>query len=119
MEEINYADFAKVEFRVGEIIEAVDVEKSEKLIRMVVDFGEELGQKVVYSGIRHWYSPADLLNKKTVFVVNIIPKKIMGEESGAMIFAASTEVSASQRPPEENLSILILDKDLPNGTKVF
>lgn len=116
MELINYADFAKVEFRVGEIIEAKDVEKSEKLLRLLVNFGDELGQKIVYSGIKQWYSPADLLNKKTVFVVNMIPKKIMGEESSAMIFAASADATASQG---EKLSILILDKELPVGTKVF
>ena len=112
MEQITYADFAKVEFRVGEIVEAINVEGSEKLIRMIVDFGQDLGQKVVYSGIRHWYSPTDLLNKKTVFVVNIAPKKIMGEESGAMIFAAEDEAN-------DKLSILMLDEELPNGTKVF
>jgi len=112
MEQINYDDFAKVEFRVGEIIEAKNVEESEKLIRMIIDFGEELGQKVVFSGIRHWYSPDDLINKKTVFVVNMIPKKIMGEESGAMIFGAEDEKN-------NEMSILMLDKDLPNGTKVF
>jgi len=116
MEQITYADFAKVEFRVGEIIEAKNVEKSEKLIRLIVDFGEELGQKVVYSGIRQWYSPDQLLNTKTIFIVNMIPKKIMGEESEAMIFAASAEASANK---EEQLSILILEKDLPAGTKVF
>jgi len=116
MEQITYADFAKVEFRVGEIIEAKNVEKSEKLIRLIVDFGEELGQKIVYSGIRQWYFTDQLLNKKTIFIVNMIPKKIMGEESEAMIFAASAEASANQ---EEQLSILILEKDLPTGTKVF
>jgi len=112
MEQITYADFAKVEFRVGEIVEAKNVEESDKLIRMIVDFGQELGQKIVYSGIRHWYSPTDLLNKKTIFVINIVPKKIMGEESGAMIFAAEDK-------SDDKLSILILEKDLPNGTKVF
>lgn len=112
MEQINYADFAKVEFRVGEIVEAINVETSDKLIRMIVNFGEELGNKIVYSGIRHWYSPADLLNKKTVFVVNMVPKKIMGEESGAMIFGAEDEDG-------DKMSILILEKDLPAGTKVF
>lgn len=116
MEQITYDDFAKVEFRVGEIIDAKNVEKSEKLIRLIVYFGEELGQKVVYSGIRQWYSPDQLLNKKTIFIVNMIPKKIMGEDSEAMIFTASAEASANQ---EEQLSILILEKDLPAGTKVF
>ena len=112
MEQITYDDFAKVEFRVGEIVEAIEVEKSEKLIRLVVDFGKELGQKIVYSGIKKWYSPADLLNIKTVFVVNMIPKKIMGEESGAMIFGAEDEEN-------NQMSLLTLDKDLPAGTKVF
>lgn len=112
MEQITYNDFAKVEFRVGEIVEAREVENSEKLLRLIVNFGEELGQKVVYSGIKEWYSPADLLNKKTIFVVNMIPKKIMGEESEAMIFGAEDEEN-------KIMSILILDKDLPAGTKVF
>ncbi|HOY61021.1 MAG TPA: hypothetical protein PK045_00780 [Candidatus Woesebacteria bacterium] len=112
MEQITYDDFAKVEFRVGEIIEAKNVEKSEKLIRLIVNFGEELGQKIVYSGIRQWYSPADLLNKKTIFIINMIPKKIMGEESEAMIFGAEDE-------EKNEMSILILEKDLPAGTKVF
>jgi methionyl-tRNA synthetase len=112
MEQISFDDFAKVEFRIGEIVEAKNVEESDKLIRMIVDFGEELGQKIVYSGIRHWYSPTDLLNIKTIFVVNIIPKKIMGEESGAMIFAAEDEAN-------DKLSILKIEKDLPSGTKVF
>jgi len=116
MEQITYADFAKVEFRVGEIMEVKEVENSEKLLRLVVNFGDDLGQKVVYSGIKQWYSPADLLNKKTVFVVNMVPKKIMGEESSAMIFAASADATASQG---EQISILILEKDLPAGTKVF
>ena len=112
MDQITYGDFAKIEFRVGEIVEATNVEESEKLIRMVVDFGDEVGKKIVFSGIRRWYQPEDLLNKKTVFVVNMIPKKIMGEESGAMIFGAETENG-------ETMSILILEKQLPPGTKVF
>lgn len=112
MEQIKYDDFTKVEMRVGKIIEAVNVEESDKLIRMIVDFGEELGNIVVFSGIRHWYSPDDLLNKKTVFVVNMVPKKIMKEESGAMILGAEDE-------DEDKLSILFLEKEMPLGTRVL
>lgn len=112
MEQITWNDFAKVEFKVGEIIEAKNVEASDKLIRMIVDFGEELGQKIVFSGIRKYYQPEELINKRTVFVVNMVPKKIMGEESGAMIFGAESEDG-------EKMSILMLEKDLPNGSKVF
>jgi len=110
MDQIKYDDFAKVEFKIGEIKEAIEVEGSDKLLRLQVDFGEE-SLRTVFSGIKKWYSPADLINKKTVFVTNIISRKIMGEESQAMIFAAESE--------SEEISILFLDKDLPVGSKVF
>jgi len=111
MDQIKYDDFAKVEFLVGQIREAVEVEGSEKLLRLQVDFGEE-NLRTVFSGIKKWYSPTDLIDKKTVFVTNIRPRKIMGEESQAMIFGAEDGSG-------ENMSILLLDKDLPVGSKVF
>ena len=111
MDQITAKDFAKIEFRIGEIVDAVKVEGSDKLIRMVVDFGE-IGEKIVISGIRKYYQTEKLVSKKTVFVVNMIPKKIMGEESEAMIFAAEDEVN-------DKLSILILENDLPNGSRTL
>ena len=118
MDQINYDDFAKVEFKIGEIKEAVEVEESEKLLRLQVDFGEG-NLRTVFSGIKKWYSPSDLVGKKTVFVTNIVKRKIMGEESEAMIFAASAEATASQGEPTEIVSLLIPDQDLPVGSKVF
>lgn len=109
MDQINYSDFAKVEFKIGEIKEATEVEGSEKLLRLQVDFGEE-NLRVVFAGIQKYYKSEYLIGKKTVFVTNVEPKKIMGEESEAMIFAAGDE---------ENISILLLDKDKKNGTKVY
>jgi methionyl-tRNA synthetase len=111
MDQIKYDDFAKVEFKIGEIKEAIEVEGSEKLLRLQVDFGEE-NLRTVFSGIKKWYSPTDLIGKKTVFVTNITPRKIMGEESQAMIFGAEDQDG-------ENMSVLFLDKDLPVGSKVF
>jgi methionyl-tRNA synthetase len=111
MEQIDYADFAKVEFQVGQITEVEKVEASEKLVKMKVDFGES-GVKTVFSGIYKWYKPEDLLNKKTVFVINIKPRKIMGELSEAMIFGA-------ENGSGEEMSLLLLDKELPVGSKVF
>ncbi|MDD3002987.1 MAG: methionine--tRNA ligase subunit beta, partial [Candidatus Shapirobacteria bacterium] len=111
MDQIKYDDFAKVEFKIGEIKEAVEVEGSEKLLRLQVDFGEEKLRNI-FSGIKKWYSPADLIGKKTVFVTNIKPRKIMGELSEAMIFG-------SEDDDGENMSMLLLDKDLPVGSKVF
>lgn len=111
MDLIDYTDFAKVEFKIGEIREAVKVPESEKLIKMKVDFGD-IGEKTVFSGIYKWYKPEELVGKKTVFVMNMKPKKIMGEISEAMIFAAESA-------DDESVSILLLDKDLKNGTHVY
>lgn len=111
MDLIDYADFAKVEFKIGEIKEAIKVPESEKLIKMKVDFGES-GEKTVFSGIYKWYKPEELVGKKTVFVMNIKPKKIMGEISEAMIFAAGSA-------DDEKVSILLLDKEMENGTHVY
>lgn len=118
MDQIKYDDFAKVEFLVGEIKEAVEVEGSEKLLRLQVDFGEE-NLRTVFSGIKKWYKPEEIVGKKTVFVTNISSRKIMGEESQAMIFAASANATSSQGEPEEAVSLLLLDQDLPVGSKVF
>lgn len=121
MDQIDYADFAKVEFKVGEIKEAIKVEGSGKLIRMRVDFGEEI-ERTIFSGIQKYYEPDYLIGKKTVFVTNVKPRKMMGELSEAMIFAASTFVKTTadmESEEEEIISILILDKDLPVGSKVF
>ena len=110
MEPITYDEFAKIDARVGEIIECIKVEWSDKLLRLRVNFGEELGIKTVYSGINRWYQPEALQGKKTVFIVNIIPKKIGEELSEAMIYGAEDETT---------MSILLLDRDVKTGSKVF
>lgn len=118
MDQIDYADFAKVEFKIGEIKEAIKVEGSEKLIRMRVDFGEET-DRTIFSGIQKYYEPDYLVGKKTVFVSNVKPRKMMGEFSEAMIFASSVETTDGQGEPIEDVSLLLLDKDAPNGSKVY
>ena len=118
MDQIVYDDFAKIEFLIGEIKEATEVEGSEKLLKLKVDFGEE-NLRTVFSGIKKWYKPDDVINKKTVFITNIKERKIMGEMSQAMIFAASAKDPASQGTLTEIFSLLIPDQDLPVGSKVF
>lgn len=76
---INYSVFEKLDIRAGKIVAAEAPEWSEKLIRYEIDFGEELGKKVLFSGIRRWYSSEDLIGKTVPVIVNMEPKK-MGEE---------------------------------------
>ena len=89
--------------KVGKIVAAELVEKSEKLLKLTVDFGEtetstdEAGEtsetpkiRQVISGIAKSYAPADIIGKQFVFVVNLEPRQIMGLESQAMILAANS-----------------------------
>lgn len=87
MKYIDFSDFEKVDIRAGRVVKAEDVRESDKLLRFVVDFGE-LGEKVVFSGIKDMYKPEELEGKLFTFVVNIKPKKIMGEMSEGMILEA-------------------------------
>lgn len=87
---ITFEDFAKLDLRVGKIVECERKEGSEKLLRLKVNFGDE-GDKTILSGIQQWYTPEDLLNKSFIFVINLEPRKMMGEFSEGMILAADGE----------------------------
>ncbi len=86
---INFDDFKKVELRVGKVIEAERVEKSEKLLRLVIDIGEEKRQ--ILSGIAEFYEPQEMLGKNIVVVVNLESRSMMGFESQGMVLAAGAD----------------------------
>jgi len=87
---VSFDDFAKLDLRVGTIIECVEKEGSDKLLRLTVDFGEE-GKRNILSGIKEWYKPEQLIGKQFIFIINLEPRKIMGEESQGMLLAANGE----------------------------
>ncbi len=105
---ILYDDFAKIDLRVGTIIAASAPEWSKKLLRFEVDFGTEIGKRILFSGIREWYSPEDLVGKSFPFVINLAPKKMGDEESQGMMIMGDTE----SRP------ILIEIDLIPSGTVI-
>lgn len=88
---INYEDFGKLDIRAGKIVEASLPEWSEKLIRYEIDFGEEIGKRVLFSGIRKWYRPEDLVGKIVPVVINLAPKKMGDEESQGMTIMVDQE----------------------------
>lgn len=102
--QISIEDFARVEMRVGQILEAEKIEGSRKLLKLRVDIGAEIRQ--VVAGIAEVYEPASLLNKKVIVVANLKPAKLMGVESNGMIVAASDE----GRP-----ILATFSDDAPNG----
>lgn len=87
---ITIDDFAKVELKVGTVLEAEDLEESEKLIKLKVDLGEEEPRQIL-AGVKQWYKPKDFVGKQVVVVVNLEPRKMMGLESAGMMLAADSE----------------------------
>jgi len=104
---IGIEDFAKVQLRVGKIVAAERVEKSEKLVKLRVDIGTETRQ--VVAGIGKSYSPEQLLDKSIVIVANLKPAKLMGVESQGMLLAASAG---------DVLSVVTPDREIKPGAKV-
>ena len=106
---ITIQDLMKVDLRIGQIVEAVVVEGSEKLLKLQVDFGT-LGRRQIFSGIRKYYAADQLIGRQGVFVVNLKPRKMMNELSeGMMLFAAGEEDTLNMLQPD-NTSI--------NGAKI-
>jgi methionyl-tRNA synthetase len=107
LELIGIEDFAKVQLRVGKIVAAERVEKSEKLVKLKVDIGTETRQ--VVAGIGKSYTPEQLLDKSIVIVANLKPAKLMGVESQGMLLAASAG---------DMLSVVTPDREIKPGAKV-
>ena len=103
---IEFDDFAKVDLRVAVIKEAEKVEKSKKLLRLIVDAGEGEPRQIL-AGISEHYAPEDLIGRRVVIVANLKPRKLMGLESQGMVLAASDD---------NGLSILGVDKDVEPGS---
>lgn len=107
---ISYEDFKKVEARVGKILSAGPVEKSEKLLLLSVDFGEATPRTVVSGIAKHFPNPEEsLVGVTCAFITNLEPRPLMGHVSQAMILAASTE--------DGSFSIMRAE-GVPAGTKL-
>ena len=100
-ETVDAESFFKVDLRVGRILEAERVPKSDKLIKMKVDLGIE--QRTIVGGIGKAYEPDQLLNRLVVVVANLAPRKLMGIESHGMLLAASDNASKPYlvAPPDD------------------
>jgi len=107
-EEISFADFEKIDLRIGKIIEATAVPESKKLIKILVDFGSETRQAV--AGLLKYYKPEELVGKKCVFLLNLQRRMLAGMESQCMVLAAEDEAG--------NVTVLQPEKDIVEGSKI-
>ncbi len=100
---IKFSDFEKLDLRVGKIVQVTEVPKSDKLLKMQVDFGAEKRQ--VIAGIKQWYKPKELKDKLAVFVINLEPREVFGLDSNAMILAAEDSGKVVFISPEKNIKV--------------
>lgn len=106
---ITFADLEKIDIRVGTILRVEDVPGSNKLMRLVVDFGDH--QRNILAGIKQERAnPRDLEGKQALFVVNLAPKKMAGELSEGMLFDLGY---ADGIPP----ALAVPEQHVPNGTR--
>jgi methionyl-tRNA synthetase len=108
---IEYPDFEKLDIRIGKVIAAEVPTWSNKLIQFRVDFGEEIGQKTILSGIQKWYTPEDFLNKNFPFIVNLAERKMGEGISQGMMIMADTNLD-----PEGHPVVLPLSESILPGT---
>ncbi len=106
--QINFDEFAKIDFRVGQITAAEKIPKTSKLLKVQIDIGAPKPRQVV-AGIAEAYSPAELVGRKVIFVANLKPAKIRGVQSEGMILAAGDQ---------SILGLSTIDTDVPVGTSV-
>jgi methionyl-tRNA synthetase len=119
MDQITFDDFSKMEIRIGTVTHAEVPEWSHWVIKLNVDFGQEIGERTIFAGMMKFYKPEDFEGKQFPFVVNIAPKKIgpMGDFSQGMMLAAD-EVPDKDKPEEGTPILFQLLKKVENGTKV-
>jgi methionyl-tRNA synthetase len=107
---IEIDDFAKVDLRVGEILTAERVPKSDKLLRFTIDLGEAEPRQIL-AGIAEHYEPEKMIGRKVIVVANLKPRKLRGYESQGMVVAAS--VGDEGRPV-----VATFIEDVPNGARL-
>jgi methionyl-tRNA synthetase len=107
---IAFDEFSKIEVSIGTVQSAERVPETDKLLKLVVDFGEESGPRQIISGIMAYVGEqgsASLVGRQLAFVTNLEPRTIRGLESNGMLFAVGSE---------ESFAFLTPDRPVPPGT---
>jgi methionyl-tRNA synthetase len=106
---ISFEEFAKVELRVGKVLESRAHPNADKLLVLKVDLGSE--QRQLVAGLKGYYTPEELLGRSIIVVANLAPRMMRGEESQGMLLAAVTD-------DRSKVIHLAPAGDVPPGTKV-
>lgn len=106
--EIVYDDFAKLDIRIGKVVHAERMEKSNKLLKLTIEAG--IDKRTILSGIAQHYSPEQMVGKHVTFIANLAPRKMMGIESQGMILSAEDV--------DGKLKLILPEGDVTPGSSV-
>ena len=109
---MDFETFAKSDFRVVKVKACENVKKSEKLLKFTLDDGSGTDRQIL-SGIAKWYRAEELVGKTLAAIVNLPPRKMMGQESNGMLLSA-----VHSEGGEEVLNLIQLSDAIPAGAKL-
>ena len=112
---IEFNEWQKLDLRVAEIINVEVIPGADKLYKLTLNVGPEIGGRVICAGIKEFYSKEELKNKKIVFFVNLKPRLMRGIESHGMLLAA---VSHDNSGKEIEVILISPEKDIENGVRI-
>ena len=110
--DVSIDEFAKCDMRVCKVLTCEAVKKSEKLLKFTLDDGSGTPRQIL-SGIHKFYEPEELVGKTVVAILNLPPRKMMGQMSNGMLLSAVREVNG-----EEELHLIMLDDSVPAGSQL-
>ena len=112
---IEFSEWKKIDLRVAEVISVEDIPGADKLYKLNVNVGSEIGERVICAGIKEFYSKEELEGKKIVVFVNLKPRLMKGIESQGMLLAA---VSYDTSGKEKEVVLICPEKDIENGERI-
>ncbi len=108
---VEFKDWEKIDLRVAQIKEVEDIEGADKLYKLTLDVGSEIGERVICAGIKQHYSKEELVGKKIILFVNLAPRKMRGIESQGMLLASVSE-------DEKEVILVSPEKEIDDGSRV-
>ena len=110
---VDFEKFSESDFRVVKVKACEEVPKSNKLLKFTLDDGSGT-DRTILSGIKNFYSADELVGKILLAITNLPPRKMMGIESCGMLLSAVCDYDG-----EEKLNLIMLDKNIPAGSKIY
>jgi methionine--tRNA ligase beta chain len=108
---IEFNEWQKLDLRIAEIKKVEDIGGADKLYKLTVDIGKEIGKRIICAGIKEYYSKEELKGKKIVVFVNLKPRLMKGIESQGMLLAGVSD-------DHSKVVLISPEKDIENGCRI-